>query len=116
VEAAHARRRSDQSWYKRGRRRSRGGSSSSSSGGGSGGGSYVVAPWWPGQCIDCSTVGSKADPTNTFCSKCAGTWAGDGLVKQQGLMLKPLTHGLMQQHSQQKLQVTCDIDGRQLLL
>jgi hypothetical protein len=72
VQAAHAKHMQD--WYKCGRRHKPGRSSSSSSscsgGSGSGGGSYVVAPWWPGQCIDCSVVGSAADPTGTFCSKC----------------------------------------------
>lgn len=87
VEAAHSRGRRDQSWYKRGRRRRSGGSSSSSSssGGGGGGGNYVVAPWWPGQCVDCSVVGSTADPTNTYCSKCAGTQLCGRWTQQQGL-------------------------------
>lgn len=30
---------------------------------------FVHAPWWPGQCIDCSIVGGKADPTGTFCGE-----------------------------------------------
>jgi hypothetical protein len=79
VQAAHAKHMQD--WYNCGRRHkpgrsssSSGGSSSysssSSGGSGGGGGSYIVAPWWPGQCIDCSVVGSTADPTGTFCSKC----------------------------------------------
>jgi hypothetical protein len=49
--------RMQRAWYARGRRRDR------SRGG------HVCAPWWPGQCIDCSVVGAAADASGTYCGE-----------------------------------------------
>ena len=57
-------------WYAQGLRWRR--NHHSSSGGGYG--MYDSAPWWPGQCIDCSLAGASADSSGTFCGESG--WGG----------------------------------------